>query len=464
LVVSRPYRLAPATALIVAAALAAAVTGSAYAVAPTTRPSVVVAPPPAPAQVLPPTALADSTAPVPTEQALAKALTPLLRSPALGNRTAMSVVDAGTGEELYESFGGRGQTPASTNKLLTALAVLRALGPDARVTTRVVVGAKPSRLVLVGGGDQTLTRAPADGDSVNGQRLRPASLDDLADRTVAALKQQGRDRVSLRYDTSLFTGPATAPSWPASYVASGVVSPVSALAADGGRTGPGQLSRSADPASAAAGYFAERLRAGGITVSGQPRPATATAQSTDVAAVQSPNLADLVEYMLTVSDDDLAEGLAHLAGAADGNGSFSGGAKATLATLRALGVPSASTVIRDGSGLSREDAVPPAVLTAALVAAMVPGDATAGLWPVWSGLPVAGLTGTLTDRFVGRAEPGRGVVRAKTGTLTGINALAGTVRDRSGRLVTFAVLTDGTVDKYAAQNQLDRIAATLAGL
>jgi D-alanyl-D-alanine carboxypeptidase/D-alanyl-D-alanine-endopeptidase (penicillin-binding protein 4) len=373
----------------------------------------------------------------------------------------VSVVDAGTGKELYESFGGRAQTPASTNKLLTALAVLRALGPDPRLTTRVVAGDKPSRLVLVGAGDQTLTRAPVS-VSAEGQRLRPASLDDLADRTVAALERQGRKKVSLRYDTSLFTGPATAPSWPTSYVASGVVSPVSALAADGGRTGPGQLTRSADPAVAAADYFAERLRAGGITVAGQPRQGTAAVSTTDVASVQSPSIANLVEHMLTVSDDDLAEGLAHLAGAADGKGSFAGGAKASMATLRALGVSPVTTVVRDGSGLSREDAVPPSVLTAALAAAMVPTDAAAALWPVWSGLPVAGLTGTLTERFVGRAEDGRGVVRAKTGTLTGVNALAGTVRDRGGRILAFAVLTDGTVDKYAAQAQLDRIAAAIA--
>ncbi|HET8971574.1 MAG TPA: D-alanyl-D-alanine carboxypeptidase/D-alanyl-D-alanine-endopeptidase [Candidatus Nanopelagicales bacterium] len=420
------------------------------------------APPPAPAAVLTPTAVVGATAPVPSERRLAKLLTPLLASPALGARTAVSVVDAATGTELYESFGGRAQIPASTTKLLTALAVLQALGPDARLTTRVVTGGRESRLVLVGGGDQTLARAPTDGGSAEGQRLRPASLDDLADGTVAALERQGRDKVSLRYDTSLFSGPATAPSWPSSYVASGVVSPVVALAVDGGRTGPGQLSRSSDPALTAAEYFAGRLRAAGVTVTGRPKPATAAAEATELAAVQSPTVADLVEHMLTVSDDDLAEGLAHLAGAAQGEGSFAGGAQATIATLRSLGVATTSTVLRDGSGLSRQDAVPPSVLTAALAAAMVPGDRTSGLWPVWSGLPVAGLTGTLADRFVGAAATGRGVVRAKTGTLTGVNALAGTVRDHRGRLLTFAVLTDGTVEKYAAQAQLDRIAAALA--
>jgi D-alanyl-D-alanine carboxypeptidase/D-alanyl-D-alanine-endopeptidase (penicillin-binding protein 4) len=417
-------------------------------------------PPPPPARVLPATAVADSTAKAPTAAELAAELTPLLRSPALG-RAAVSVVDATTGDELYESFGSRAQAPASTMKVLTALTALRALGPDTRLVTRVVQGAKGKQVVLVGGGDQTLTRAEGTGEVPAGQQFTTASLQTLAERAAAALRAAHRSTVSVRFDDGLFTGPSTAPGWPATYVGSGVVSPVSALAVDGGRTAPGALSRSADPAAAAAAYFVTQLRAAGITVQGQPKRASASASAEQLAAVQSPPVSDLVERMLTLSDNDLAEALAHLAGAQDGDGSFAGGALATMATLHDLGVDTDHLVVRDGSGLSLQDRLTATALSTTFAAiAPLTGD-TAPMAAAVTGLPVAGLTGTLADRFEGRAGDGRGVVLAKTGTLTGVVTLSGLLRDADGRLLAFAVLADRVVDKYAAEAQVDRMAAAL---
>lgn len=465
----RAGTLALTTLLLLPAGAAAAAqspTAPASSATPTSasgsEPAVAGAAAPPPTVVLPPTPVRDSTAAVPTAAALAAELAPLLRSPALG-RAAMSVVDTGTGKELYESFGSRAQAPASTMKVITAITALRLLGPDTRLATRVVQGAKAKQIVLVGGGDQTLTRAAGTGEVPAGQRFTTASLQALANRTVTALRAAHRTTVTVRFDDSLFTGPRTAPGWPASYVGSGVVSPVSALAADGGRTAPGAISRSADPASAAAAYFVARLRAGGITVQGQVQRAVAGASARQLAIVESPPVSDLVERMLTLSDNDLAEALAHLAGARQDEGSFAGAALAAMATLRDLGVDTRHLVLRDGSGLSLQDRLTASALSATFSAiAPLTGD-TAPFAAAVTGLPVAGLTGTLADRFLGRADDGRGVVRAKTGTLTGVVTLSGLLRDTDGRLLAFAVLVDGVVDKYAAEAQVDRLAAVLVG-
>ncbi|MGB8944597.1 MAG: D-alanyl-D-alanine carboxypeptidase, partial [Streptomyces sp.] len=80
---------------------------------------------------------------------------------------------------------------------------------------------------------------------------------------------------------------------------------------------------------------------------------------------------------------------------------------------------------------------------------------------VVTGLPVAGFTGTLVDRYP-KNSPGTGVVRAKTGTLTGVNTLAGTVVDAEGRLLVFAFMTTGTTDPKAAQAALDQMASAVA--
>lgn len=455
----RRVLLAAAAAVLLAGLPALPATATAGAAA-----APVVPPPVPPLQVLPATTVTGSTVAPPGTAALAAALGPLLRSPALGAGASMSVVDPATGAVLYESFGARPQPPASTLKVLTATTVLRLLGPETRLSTRVVLSG-PGRIVLVGGGDPSLTRRPAGASyAPPGQRFAVASLDALAARTAAALIATQATTVSLGFDDSLFAGPRTAPGWPASYVPSGVVSPVDALSADGGAVSAGAVTRSADPGLAAATYFARALAADGVRVTGAVVRTTAPSTAKPVAAVWSPTIADLVEQMLTVSDNDTAETLAHLSGArqSGGPGTFANGASASLATLTELGLPTTGVTIRDGSGLSLQDEVPASTLAALIAAIAVPGQRTLGIWPALTGMPVAGATGTLADRFGGNAAAGRGVVRAKTGTLTGVSTLAGTVRTAQGQVLAFAVMADRVVAKGAAEHQLDRIAAVLA--
>ena len=119
--------------------------------------------------------------------------------------------------------------------------------------------------------------------------------------------------------------------------------------------------------------------------------------------------------------------------------------------------------LADGSGLSRTNRISPSLLTDLIALA---GDGSRPeLAAIFGGLPVAAWSGTLADRYAGAAaKAGAGVVRAKTGTLTGVHAIAGVVTTADGRLLSFAVLTDRVpADGLdSARSALDRIAAKLA--
>ncbi|GAC1443539.1 MAG: hypothetical protein NVSMB55_17360 [Mycobacteriales bacterium] len=354
--------------------------------------------------------------------------------------------------------------PASTAKIATAVAALTALSPDFRLTTRVLAGAAPGDVVLVGGGDPTLA-----GAFTRVGYPPPARLADLAARARIALAGAAVRRVLV--DDSLFAGPVLGPGWRPEYVSSGDVAPVMAVEVDEGRTalpplgGPSRVARTSDPALSAGRTLAALL--------GAPHAAVlrgrAPADGASLAAVSSPTVPQLVEQMLTHSDNDLAEALARQVAIAKGQpATFSGAAAALRAVLAdvlvQVGATPAAVLLSDGSGLSRLDRVQPGALTRLL--ADVAGRDRGRLFPVLSGLPVAGFDGTLERRF--RTGPGvaaAGVVRAKTGTLNGVSALAGLVRTRDGRLLAFDFTADGVPfgATLASQTALDRLAAALAG-
>jgi D-alanyl-D-alanine carboxypeptidase/D-alanyl-D-alanine-endopeptidase (penicillin-binding protein 4) len=105
--------------------------------------------------------------------------------------------------------------------------------------------------------------------------------------------------------------------------------------------------------------------------------------------------------------------------------------------------------------------VPPATLADLLVRA-ADGRAT-GLSALVDGLPVAGISGTLALRFTtGAPRAVAGVVHAKTGTLTGVSALAGTTTV-AGRPTVFVVMADRVPDgaTLQARDELDRFATVL---
>ena len=409
---------------------------------------------------------------VPAAQGLAAALSGPLSSGALGSHVSAVVADARTGRVLYSRGGGSPATPASTAKLATAVAALHVLGAGHRFRTRVVSGPAGS-IVLAGGGDPTL----AAGSPPASQYPQPATLQELAARTARTLRARHLTRVRVGYDTSLYTGPGMAPGWPGSYVATGNVTPISSLEADQGRlTASGApedaydpvnyRARSSDPAASAASAFAAFLAGDGIRVDGTPASETAPARAGTLASVSSPPLAQIVEWMLLNSDNVMAENLARqVALATRRPASFAGSAAAVQGVVRRLGAGTAFDMV-DGSGLSPQDRVAPDVLARLLALAASPRHP--GLRPVVTGLPVAGFAGTLAQGhsvFSGIGGAALGVVRAKTGNLTTVAALAGLAYDSSGTLLAFVVNADKIpkgADLGSAASALDASASALA--
>jgi serine-type D-Ala-D-Ala carboxypeptidase/endopeptidase (penicillin-binding protein 4) len=409
--------------------------------------------------------------PLPTANGLRTALAGPLSATALGPRVSVLVADPATGRVLLSEHGTRLMTPASTTKLVTGLAALAVLGPGARFTTRVVRGATPDSVILVGGGDPTLAVNPFPARDYP----QPATLASLAASTARALKAQGRRTVVLGYDTSLYTGPQLAPGWPAAYISAGDVTPIVSLEVDQGRlTAAGQPEdsddpynlqpRSNDPAGLAAASFAALLAADGIRVTAGPTRTAATRQAAQIASVTSPPLSAVVAQMLEESNNVIAENLARQVALATGEpASFSGAAQAVTGELGRLGVTTGIRLM-DGSGLSPQDAIAPATLVKVLELATDRPQYRALL----AGLPVAGFSGTLSageSVFAGIGGAALGSVRAKTGNLGTVTSLAGLAYDKSGGVLVFAIMADQVPSAgllKEAANAIDAAAAALA--
>jgi D-alanyl-D-alanine carboxypeptidase/D-alanyl-D-alanine-endopeptidase (penicillin-binding protein 4) len=423
-------------------------------------------PEPTPTPVL---AAADNAGAPPSAAGLRAAIEPLIRARALGAVVNVSIVDAGTGEALYQRNPDTLTTPASTTKLLTAATVLAARGPAYRLTTRAVAGPEPGDVVLVGGGDPTL--------AVNsvGQFPGAGRLDRLAAQVKSALGTIKPRRVLI--DTSLFTGSATAPGWsPADISPGGQVAAIQSLMTNAGRLTPvhhevGADPRFRDPALAAGRAFARQLGVrtavtrgtAPAAVSGGPSAAPGTvAPGTVLGTVSSPPLVQLTDWMLQQSDNVIAEALGRQVALAAGRpASFPGATAAIAGKLTELGLTATEARLYDASGLSRRDAISPSLLTDVL--ALAAGGTQPAVAALLGGLPVAGWSGTLRTRFV-TPDPnqvGQGVVRAKTGSLSGVNTMAGELVTRDGRVLVFAIMTKGAAGTLAARTALDRVAAAL---
>ena len=377
-----------------------------------------------------------------------------LADPRLGGGVTAYVIDATSGEVLVNIDGDQAMIPASTLKIFTGIAAMNVLGAQTRFET--VVKREGNQLTIVGGGDPTLvSQTPENWRGKPPGSEQPPSLDQLADLAVTAIGQTTESFV-VNFDDSLFSGPKAHESWPDLYIRTGEVAPAQALIMDFGINDSEAVMK--DPAKSSAQYFANALTARGIpAVLGERKLASETA--TVLTSIKSATVIDIVERMITTSNNTMAEFLAHHLGGAQGEYTYASGAKATMDELSAAKIDLTGVTIFDGSGLSRSNRVS----AKSLVSALSYANKTDGsAWSNLSGLPVAGISGTLVDRYdVG--EPGRGTVRAKTGTLSKVVALSGTLIDANGDLLIFTFIANevpsGTKQGEAA---LDEVVKALA--
>ena len=386
----------------------------------------------------------------PTPDRLAAVLAPALADPNLGRFTGR-ITDAITGAELWAQGADVPMQPASTNKTLTAAAALLALDRDDRLITRVFSTDKAGVVVLKGGGDQTLSAVAPDEETWYRDAAR---ISDLAEQVEAA----GMNATSVQVDVSAYSGPTMAPGWDPMDIDGGDIAPMESIMLDGGRTQPVSVdsTRSKTPALDAGRALAVALDVDPKKVSVVPGAARG---GQEIGSVQSPPLIDRLRDMMNASDNVMAESIGREVAAEVGlPQSFAGAVQAVLGELDGAKIDTTNARLFDSSGLSVDDRLTAETLDEVVNAAA--GTAEPRLRSLVEMLPIAGGSGTLSNRFlddVGRSSAG--YLRAKTGSLTGTNSLAGIITDASGRVLTFAFISNeaGPTGRIA----LDTFAAAL---
>lgn len=346
------------------------------------------------------------------------------------------------GDLRYAHRGDDPQVPASAAKLLTAVAALTALGGDHRHVTTVTTPAPPAAdgvvagdLHLIGGGDPLLAVA-----EYAGRYRRPQLFSDLralADAVVAA----GVTRVdgAVVGDESRYDATRYHPAWPPRFATQDQTGPLSALSVNDGFVewppeGAAPVEPAPDPAALGAELLRVLLEERGVTVSGGARSGPAPTGAPELAQHRSPPLREIVGQMLSESDNTTAELLLKELGLqVAGAGTFDAGARAIGRVLTEAGLDLSGARVVDGSGLAGGN-----VVDCDLLVDLLDHQPTADA--VRDGLAVAGEAGTLAERWVGTELAGQ--VRAKTGTLNQVTALAGhAVTDGDGE-ATFALVVN----------------------
>ncbi|SOJ57725.1 D-alanyl-D-alanine carboxypeptidase [Mycobacterium simulans] len=409
-------------------------------------------PPPRPPTVKAGVTPVADTAVAPSAAGVAAALAAVAADPNLG-KLGGRITDALTGDELWRQLDDLPLIPASTNKVLTAAAALLTLDRQARISTRVVASSHAAQeaVVLVGAGDPTLSAAPPGQDTWYRGAARISDL-------VEQIRRSGVTPTAVQVDISAFSGPTMAQGWDPADVDNGDIAPIEAAMIDAGRIQPTTVNsrRSRTPALDAGRELAKALGLDPAAVT----IATAPTGARQLAVVQSAPLIQRLSQMMNASDNVMAECIGReVASAINRPQSFTGAVDAVTNRLNTVHVDTAGAALVDSSGLSVDNRLTARTLDGTMQAAAGPDQPT--LRPLLDLLPIAGGSGTLGERFLDRStdQGPAGWLRAKTGSLTAINSLVGVLTDSSGRVLTFAFISNEAGPN--GRNAMDALATKL---
>ena len=313
------------------------------------------------------------------------------------------VIDQLTGEVVFQMNSNSPRKPASVMKIYTDAAALTYLKPDQRFTTSVWLGIEKKSIVIQGSLDPWFSL-----NSDQAKKMGRTSLPRIEYNSLSALRDanKGSIRNSTIYYSDLY---------------------------------------SKDVAYIKSFYKKRGINATMVKVNSLEAQALSTER---ILTSESPELQKILAFTLTWSDNLLAERIARLASRAAGHSLSDKGVAQTFAEmLDDLGVDHKGLVIRDASGLSRENRVTANQVSQLLI--KIRSDSRFA--PLLSGLPISGLTGTLKKRFVETAPEAIGLVKAKTGTLNGTTNLAGYV-EAGDREYIFVIIADRLKRTYSAAN------------
>jgi hypothetical protein len=355
-------------------------------------------------------------------------LAPMLDDARLG-KASIQFRDVTTGNVVLAKNPQLPLLPASSTKVLTVSAALLKLNLDDRITTRVVQS----------GSDIAVIKAAGD------VWMTYETIKDLAEqirKNLPGVKQ-------VQIDTSAWTAPSFIESWGRENITEGFIAPMEPAMIYGARLNgarSGDVPRSNTPALDVAGAVAREL---GVTAFSKAEGTVPAGEGVkELAKVESPTLRERIEKLMETSDNVMAEAVGRELSGNDPVGE----------TLRILGehfqIP-ADLKIFDNSGMSKANRIPAEFLDSLMFAA---AKDNSRLSAILATLPVAAGTGTLESRYT--TLRGRGYVRAKTGTLTDTSALVGTILSESGRVYTFAIISNDA-PILEARSAMDELASAV---